>query len=474
VNPQKPLIAAELRGIRPEEIKSGWRHIINQRFRKITTEKELLLMSLITKRLKILAFAVAFIAIFSSSASADLLYLVYNSGEASTASAGTIAGDGYLVSKDLVVGLGGDAKAYSFKDHNGVQKALVREYSYGANDNVFIYTLGQWTPDKNENTFGTNIYGTATIGRYLYTITYESYEAGAMASGQVIRVDMANGYAPDKTYDLKSYEGEDGTQFFRSGVGIKAWDGKIYAVTAVHDESFMLWEAGEVIELDQDLNPTGRTAAIGKNAGGGMADSGISINEGKLYVGCYGGALGSETPGDYWEVDLTSMTSEKIIDLGNEALDLDKAYGGYSVTIAPDGTAFLLLTNYDASYNMTIKLYVTSVAEMSQGSIGREAQPFGEKTGYSWGLLYDDKTETLWCMAGTDLEARAKDGSIKKIFTPADLGDDIYSIALIDSAGSSSGGPGSSSGGGGGGCNAGFAFLALLVCPAFLVSRKCR
>jgi Synergist-CTERM protein sorting domain-containing protein len=419
------------------------------------------------KRFKILAFAIALVAVFAVSASADIFYTVYNSGAASTASVGTIAGGEYGVSKDLIVGLGGDVKAYSFKDHEGTEKVLIREYSYGRNDSVSIYTPGKWDkPDVNARIFGTNIYSVASSGQYLYTAGYESYKDEVMGAGQVIRVDMKNGYQRDKTYSPEVYVGSDGKKWFPAMVSVTAHEDNIYVVTAVHDETWASWEPGKVIEFDRDLNPTGKSALIGKNAGG--MTEGVSLYNGKLYIGCSGGSLGTESFGDYWEVDLATMTSKKIIDLSQNDL-LGEAYGGYGVTISADGTAFLMFLNYGADFNPIAKLFVTSVQEMLQGSVGKDASSFTGKTGYTWGTHYDEKTATLWCMAGTDLEARRKDGSLKKTFYPADLGDSIYSVTIIDSAGG-----GGSGGDSGGGCDAGFASLALLLaCPAFLVSRKC-
>jgi Synergist-CTERM protein sorting domain-containing protein len=419
------------------------------------------------RRFKILAFAAALLAIFSASASADIFYTVSNYANGS---AGTIAiaGSEYVVSKDLVVALGGDAKAYSFKDHDGAEKILVREYVPNRpDDSVYIYAPGKSSPDINKNTFGTNIYGVAASGQYLYTVGYGGDEA---ASGHVIRTDMKNGYRRDKPYDLESYVVDKGRNMHRVGVSVKTHGDNVYVVTAVHDELIPLWAwyPGEVIEFDRDLKPTGRVAAIGKNAGG--MTEGVSLYKGKLYIGCSGGVLGAESFGDYWEVDLAAMTSKKVIDLSDKNLGLDKAYGGYGVAITDDGVAFLTLLRYDGDAP-SAKLFVTSVQEMIQGSIGREVSSFAGKTGISWGTLYDEKNSTLWCMAGTDLEARGKDGSLKKTFTPAHLGDSIYSVALIDSAW----GGGSGGDSGGGGCDAGFTPLALLLAiPAFLVSRKCR
>ncbi|MDR1515671.1 MAG: hypothetical protein LBS45_08250 [Synergistaceae bacterium] len=424
------------------------------------------------KRLKVLVFAIMVLMVFSSGAYADIVYSAtenYNS-----ASIGTIAGRGYQVSKDQVTALGGDTQIFSFKDYKGDEKVLIRETNGPADDAVSIYTPGQWREPDNKGVtgLGANIYGVAVVEQYLYFVTFLRYEGGVEDSGQVIRIDMANGYRrdDDKTFDLPSSVESDRHTM---GVSIKAWNNKIYVVTAVRDGSYN-WYPGEVIEFDKDLQPTQQTVPIGSNAGA-MTDSAF-LYEGKLYIGCAGSTLGTEPEAaGYWEVDLATMKSKRIIDLNDDSHLLDKPYSGSGVAITPEGTAFLMLTNFDAGYSA--KLYVTSVSEMIGGSIGEEVSQFPDRKGYSASVFYDNNTETLWCAVGTDLEARAKDGSPLRTFKPIDLGNDIYSVAVVKSAGSGGGGGES----GGGGCDSGFlggfgllALLAFCASRVLRVSSKCR
>jgi hypothetical protein len=87
----------------------------------------------------------------------------------STGSAGVIrkSNDGYEVLPRLIVNLGRDAAGFSFKDHNGSVRALIREYQYGPNDAVYIYSpsnLNNWAPIKNgnRNDWGSNIHTVAS------------------------------------------------------------------------------------------------------------------------------------------------------------------------------------------------------------------------------------------------------------------------------------------------------------------------
>jgi hypothetical protein len=75
------------------------------------------------KRIKIFALVAVILALSCASARADIFYAVSN---IAAGSVGTIKGSDYILSKDLVTSLAGDAKGYSFKDHEGAQKVLVR------------------------------------------------------------------------------------------------------------------------------------------------------------------------------------------------------------------------------------------------------------------------------------------------------------------------------------------------------------
>jgi hypothetical protein len=393
---------------------------------------------------------------------------------------------------------------FSFTDHSGGERILVRENIDAPTDRVTIYTPGKWSGSdviKNGDWFGDNIYDVTTFKQYLYLVTYQREDGTEQDSGQVIRINMENGYenVDVKSYDLKGYTGNDGKKWLRSGVGIEEYNGKIYVVTGVHYTTpgplgIRYWEPGNVIEFDENLVPTERSANIGKSPGG--LTGGAALHGGKLYIGCLGSSLGTVTEdGGYWVVDLATMKSDKIIDLNNyEELGLDGPYSGSGIDIAPDGTAFLMLLRYGDDWKSIAKLYVTSANKMaSNDPIGTEIQgAFTGKDGISWGVIYDKNDGLFWCMAGTNLEARDRDGNIipNREFTPGMLEGRITSVAVVkdasgDGSGSSGDGSGSgSSGGGGGGCDSGLlggfgglgllALLALYAGPASRASSKCR
>lgn len=78
-------------------------------------------------------------------------------------------------------------------------------------------------------------------------------------------------------------------------------------------------------------------------------------------------------------------------------------------------------------------MLVSTENKLAAGNVGLEDVVEDITTGgYSWGVLYDDAADTLWCLVGQSLQARAKDGKLIRSFTPLDLGDNVYSISLFN------------------------------------------
>ncbi|MDR1020833.1 MAG: hypothetical protein LBL73_08745 [Synergistaceae bacterium] len=445
------------------------------------------------KRLKFLALVLAGLMIFAGGAFADVVYTTVDAGYTS-GSIGAVAGG--EISPGGSSNLPNDTKVFSFTDHSGRERVLFRENTDASADSVTIYsTPGNWDRsdvEVNGNWFGKNIYGVETFGDYLYLVTNQTDNWPEQGSGQVIRVDMRNGYKFVDSYDLKNLVEDDKGEWRCGGVAIKEFGGDIYVVTAVFNLSLSRqFKASEVIKFGNGLlqEPV-VSVPVGKNAVG--LTGGAAFYKGKLYIGCLGSAMGQpQVDGGYWEVDLAGMTSRQIINLDEyDALGLDGPYSGSGIAIAEDdGAAFLMLLD-DSDYdNPKARLYVTDVDQIVGGSIGTEVSDFPGKTGGSWGVSYDEYTKTFWCMAGEELQAWRKDGSFIRSFTPADLGDNISYVAVVEDAsgdGSDSSGDGSGSGssGGGGGCDSGLlggfgglgllALLALYAGPASRASSKCR
>jgi hypothetical protein len=150
--------------------------------------------------------------------------------------------------------------------------------------------------------------------------------------------------------------------------------------------------------------------------------------------------------------------------------------GMYGIQFAQDGTAFLLAGSFSGDYVFRARLFVTTASRLSQGNVGPAAAGYTGKRGDSWDILWDELDAALWCMTGTSLEARAKDGSLLREFSARELGDNIYSISLLDGY-SGSGDDGDSggsagSGGGGGGCSGGPGIVAIAAVLWLLPRRR--
>jgi hypothetical protein len=414
--------------------------------------------------------------------------IFYASSNYSVGSAGVITKDGsFAVHKNLITNLGGDAWGVTFNDHSGAIRAMIREYSYGPNDTVYVYDPANWTaPVVNTKDWGSNFHAAASNGQYLYLTTYESYASGSGAedTGEVVRVDMKNGYARDKAYQYPRHV-ENGHTVSPHAEAIHIENGKIYVLFGMPYNGVNQYEASEIVEFDAELNVQ-RTVQL-KDSSGHIARNAVTMayRDGKLYVAAMGGYQGPNSWGDIWQVDILSMTAKQVLDGHDIPYTVDGQsvnVGLYGVDFADDGTAYVLAGSYSADYSFRARLFVTTESRLAAGDAGRVVQEYANSqayAGYSWGLLWDEADSTLWCMTGRSLEARDKAGSNPRSFTPAELGDNVYSISLLNGAvldddedNSGNNGNNGDSGGGGGGCDtraSGLIVLLVLVSLAMLV-----
>jgi hypothetical protein len=112
------------------------------------------------------------------------------------------------------------------------------------------------------------------------------------------------------------------------------------------------------------------------------------------------------------------------------------AVGMYGIDFAPDGAAYILTGSYSESYSrFYARLFVTTENDLINGLVSNGNIVDSITTGgYSWDVLYDDAASTLWLLAGTSLQARSEAGNLVRTFTPAELGDNVYSISLFNEA----------------------------------------
>ncbi len=418
--------------------------------------------------------------LFSAPASADVFYAVSNY---STGSAGNITKNagGFSVKANLVNNLGRDAWGFSFRDAGGNERAMVREYRYGPNDTVYIWDPANWkTPIVNESNFGSNIHAVTSHGQYLFAVTYEGYFNGMsyQDSGEILRIDTANGYKADKRWQYEMFTNSLGATCSPHGEAVVVYNGKVYALFAISYYGVSQYEESELIEFEMDLTPTGRKAKVGKNALR-MAEYG-----GKVYVAAIGGYQGPMTSGNICEVDLATMTSKEIINCADSMQNPSKpgAVSGYGISFAKDGTAYIMVGSYSGSADGNMggndkytgfngRIFVTTAEALSKiGDPGEVAASYYD-SGFSWDIVFDEKDSTLWCMVGKALEARDKNGALLRRFEPAELGDNIYSVAVMDDLENSGGGDddggddgnGDSSSGGGCDSDAGYGFVCVLL-----------
>jgi hypothetical protein len=385
--------------------------------------------------------------IFTVLASRADANIFYTSSNYTNGSAGVITGDGgnFTVLGKLVSNLGLDASGFTFTDHDGKQRAMIREYTYGPNDSVYVWDPANWlSPLVNTKSWGSNIHAVASDGRqYLYLTTYESYKDGSFSqdTGEVVRIDMKNNYEPDKRYRYEAFTGGAGYESSPHGEAIFCANGKVYVLFAVSYNGVTKYEPSEIIEFDANLNALRKAKLDDGKGNTGRNAGGMAYHDGKLYVSCMGGYQGPDSWGDIWEVDISDMAADAMpvrrVLAGADIPDGSTAVGMYGVQFAPDGAAYILTGSYDSAYNFRARLFRTTASDLSAGGADKltliKAYSRGDgRAGYSWQILYDDPSGTLWWMTGRALEAYSGDGEYLRSFTPNELGDNIYSFSLLN------------------------------------------
>ena len=208
------------------------------------------------------------------------------------------------------------------------------------------------------------------------------------------------------------------------------YDGKIYALIAkeTHTEVYDFeYFPSEVVEYDKGLNEL-RRLKLEDGTASTKNSVILALHGDKLYVGSAGGALGASVWGDLWEVDIRTWKARRIL---NASATGAPPYAGISgLAIANDGTTFIMTGGYDALWNYTATLYVSTISEIQAGVAGTGTIISG--LGYSWGIAWSEYDQTLWIMAGSELQARSKTGALIETFTPSLLGDNIYNITALE------------------------------------------
>jgi hypothetical protein len=321
---------------------------------------------------------------------------------------------------------------------------VVDEYSYGnaaAYDPIDLFdsSITTWTqPQHQLTTWGKNLYGLTTSGNYLYVVAFETLDGADQKSGEIIRVDMTkDGFPPDKRYVFDPYQAGDDA-ILRRPCAARVIGDKLYVLTYTYDgvhTGNAQFATSEVFEFDLNLNFL-RKLILGSGSLEAKNAQYMQVFNGKLYVGSTGGAQGAEARsfGGLWEIDPSTLSEKQLLDLG----DLDdsdlagKDKGVQRFQITKDGTVYLLVGGYDSEWNYSAKLYVSTVARLSEGEIGEEASAPSSISE----ILYDEQTETLWVLSASWIDGKLyaydKNAALKKEFTPDALGDPAYMLAIID------------------------------------------
>ena len=203
-------------------------------------------------------------------------------------------------------------------------------------------------------------------------------------------------------------------------------------------EPWITWHASEIVEVGVNLNIL-NTIPLGEAA---KNSTSLAYHNGKLYVGSAGGTLWPNVEwGNVWEVDINSGIGRRIFNVENIAAQLQPYTGRAGISglaIANDGTAFLLVTGHDSSLDFGATLFVTTVTALAAGNAGTPTTLSGNAFGAAWGLAWSEYDQTLWIMAGSDLQSYSKLGTVvthRRTFSSGALGHDVYRIAPLRGGG---------------------------------------
>ena len=211
---------------------------------------------------------------------------------------------------------------------------------------------------------------------------------------------------------------------------LAAYQGKVYALKNEETGSYpsFVYFPSEIVEFNEDLTVS-RSMVLDDGTSAAKNSGFLARYGGKLYIGSTGSGLPNTEWGAVWEVDIASWTARQILNVSDTGVDPFAGISG--LAIANDGTAFLLVGGYDDSFNFSATLFITTVAALANGNTG-SGMPISSEGGYSWGIAWSEFDQTLWMMAGSELQARSKSGGITEAFNTSQLGNNINTISPLE------------------------------------------
>jgi hypothetical protein len=418
--------------------------------------------------LSILAVVFTF---FASAAQANLAYTWVDSNYTS-GGAGAIrdASGDLTVLKNTVTNLGGDPRAFSFKDHDGKWRVLIINEHMDRDDEVMVYDPADWSkPIANDKGWGVSIQGVASSGDYLYVLAYASN--GSAGPGRVTRVNMRNGYKADYTAFRQNYTTANG-EIQPVGAAIATASNKVYALYSSRYGTYpMSYEPSALVEYDLDLKNE-RIITIENGGEAALNSVYMASSGGSFYVGNIGGSYnaGSGVRGSVWRVTPgANPAASRLLDVGDAYSDHAgnaDPIGVAGLEIAADGTMYVLTGGYYAPEH---RFFKTNVSNPSWSK--RISDFVGES------ILLDEPGGLIWSFGYTsDLAAyKADDLTLKTQFDSASLGGDVYTMAAFgDDVSPPPSGGGDGGNGGGGGCYTGAGAIALLFAAAAVAALRTR
>ncbi|MDO5114530.1 MAG: Synerg-CTERM sorting domain-containing protein [Synergistaceae bacterium] len=369
-------------------------------------------------------------AVLAISASADVLYTA-QATYSDPAVIGTIRGTNAPARVAVTTTGSAGQRIANFTNAAGASRvalALCGDAYGNAADTIWIYdpAATAWTRPlaETKNDHLTNMRAMASLGGYLYGITY---------GGNVSRFDTADDkYTADNTVYNCNISGRT-----TPGEGLVAYGGYLYAIFSDHS-GYTDYKQSHLVKLNADLSVAASADIYGKNVNG--MGSGVFVQQGnKLYVVSNGDSYTANgyNPSSLIEVvDLDTMSSTPIIsaDIAHAA---DSSWCHYFSGIAIAGdNVYVQAFGYtvDASWNYTYshRVYETTIANLGDFTKWTLFRQF-DATAYGAGIAYDSNTKILWVNVGNGIYGY--DGPTETHYTNAQVGGNIGQLAIITMSG---------------------------------------
>ncbi|CQR74496.1 hypothetical protein [Sporomusa ovata] len=334
----------------------------------------------------------------------------YSYGGTAAGQVGTITGSRVEATVDaqgqvkIDSGINADAQSFSILDDNGQVRIFIRQRAADGKQSLVVDPEGNWKSviASTDLTAEPNIHAVAYKGHYLFATGYDY--------GKLIVADSAKNYQQAHVYEVPDAVKNATAGYSAStayhGEGLVGRGNELYALFTcnpqggndTYADSFVIHYT---IAADGSLEYKDYTR-VGKNTMDMEEYNNVLLTASSGGYQ-YGGQANADTALHYVRLDETGKpVAEKVTYKGAAALK-----GEYrSVTVTPDGFAYVFTGNYDNSWaGMNGAVYRTTVSNLLSSSPDnwQKIIDIDNVPGYAWGVDVESTPHRLWFVSGNKI-----------------------------------------------------------------------